>query len=335
MRAVEKLIETARDRPAHVVLPEGADERIIVGALRAVREKIAAITLLGETRELEAALEWAGGKPGEIAVIDPASSGFVPAFAEDYLEIRKARLSSPEDAAAAVRDPLVFAAMMVRRGHADGTLAGAIHTTTETVRVAIQVIGPAAGTEVISSFFLMGLGTQRRGEAEAVLFSDCGLVVDPDSAQLAEIALATARSYRAMTGQTPRVGMLSFSTKGSARHHAVSKVSEATRLAKAQAPDLMIDGELQFDAAFLPDVATKKAPESAIAGRVNCFIFPNLDAGNIGYKIAQRLGGAMALGPVLQGLAKPANDLSRGCDADDVFHMIAVTVNQARLSRAG
>ncbi len=339
MSALQKLISSAAGAPSHIVLPEGEDGRIIEGAVAAVKAGLAEITLLGNEGFItDQIAELDGGEAalnsGKIMIVDPANSPKSDMFADSLLEFRAGKVADRDAALALVRDPLVYAAMMVRLGDADGTLGGAVYTTGDTVRTALQIIGKAKDTKIVSSFFLMVLPNGRNGSEEVVVFSDCGLVVDPDAEQLAGIAIASATSFTALTNEEPAVAMLSFSTMGSARHVNVSKVSEATRLAKEQAPELKIDGELQFDAAFVESVGQSKAPDSAVAGKANVFIFPNLDAGNIGYKIAQRIGGAMALGPVLQGLAKPANDLSRGCNADDVFNMIAVTVNQVRLSKS-
>jgi phosphate acetyltransferase len=314
------------------VLPEGEDIRIVSGALRAEKAGIARVTLLGDITKVKARIQEAGFSDEDATIIDPSTSGKRAEYGAKLYELRKNKISDETAAVELLRDPLAYAAMMVRVGDADGTLGGAVYTTADTVRTALQLIGKARNTNVVSSFFLMVLPKGRHGEEEVVVFSDCGLVVDPAADQLAEIAIASAASFTALTGEEARVGMLSFSTLGSAHHPNVSKVREATAIARARKPELAIDGEFQFDTAFNASVGKSKAPDSVIAGKANVFIFPNLDAGNIGYKIAQRIGGAMALGPVLQGLAKPANDLSRGCNADDVFNMIAVTVNQVRLA---
>ncbi len=330
MSAIEKLIRTAKRKQARIVLPEGSDPRIIEGAVRALAEGIARPVLIGSTSIVLAAASAAGHDITGIDIVEPASFGNREAYTDLLMDIRKGKFADREAAAKALEDPLVFAALMVRAGDADGTLGGAVYTTADTVRVALQMIGRAEGTSTVSSFFLMILPEGRNGGEEAVVFSDCGLVVDPGSEQLPEIAAASAASFESLTGETAKVGFLSFSTMGSARHEAVSKITRAAALMKERYPDIPSDGELQFDAAYLPSVGASKAPGSATAGQVNVFIFPDLDAGNIGYKIAQRIGGAQALGPILQGLSRPANDLSRGCNADDVFKMIAVTVNQVR-----
>jgi phosphate acetyltransferase len=326
-----QLIKAAKRAPAHIVLPEGEDPRIVEGAIRAANEGIARITLLGSHDEVIAAASGATIPQGKVTVTDPTTAE-LGNFADLLVEARKGRVG-PEDAPRLAREPLNFAALMVRAGLADGTLGGAVHTTADTVRAALQIIGKLPSSSIVSSFFLMALAEGRNGGPETVVFSDCALIVEPDADQLADIAIASAASFEALTGETARVAMLSFSTMGSARHANVEKVAAATQLVREKSPDLLVDGELQFDAAFVASVAASKAPVSQVAGRANVFIFPNLDAGNIGYKIAQRIGGAEAIGPSLQGLASPANDLSRGCSADDVFNMIAVTVNQVNMRR--
>lgn len=331
MSALEIIENTARANSAHIVLPEGDDPRIIEGAVRAIKSGIADVTLLGNEETISKMVEEAGSKPEAIQIIDPSKVNQSHPYCERLLAHRKKKINGLTDAAKLLQDPLVFAAMMVREGVADGTLGGAVYTTADTVRTALQIIGKAEGAGIVSSFFLMALPKGRMGGEETVVFADCGLVVDPDAAQLAEIAIASASSFQALTGNDPLVGMLSFSTKGSARHAHVSKIREATAIVREKAPELKVDGELQFDAAFDANVGASKAPDSKVAGKANVFVFPNLDAGNIGYKIAQRIGGAMAFGPVLQGLAAPANDLSRGCNSEDVYNMIAVTVNQVAL----
>lgn len=328
MSALDTLFATARTKSARIVLPEGSDPRIIEGAVRARAEGIAQPILLGDPEMVSAVAEGGGYDLSDLQIINPASPEKVEAYADVLLEARKGKLANRDAALKLLKEPLALAAIMVRAGDAEGTLGGAVYTTADTVRTALQMIGRADGVSTVSSFFLMVLPEGRSGGEEAVIFSDCGLVVDPTPEQLVDIAAASAASFAAMTGRDAKIGFLSFSTKGSARHAMVTKVSEAALVFAAQHPAIPSDGELQFDAAFVPSVGASKAAGSATAGEVNVFIFPNLDAGNIGYKIAQRIGGAQALGPVLQGLAKPANDLSRGCNADDVYKMIAVTAAQ-------
>jgi phosphate acetyltransferase len=330
MTVLQDLRDRAASRPAHIVLSEGHDPRIVAGAVQAVKSGIATITLVGPQDTVTMLLGDADatGLIG-ISVQDPATSALTAEFAQTYFDLRKHKGVSEDVAALQARDPLVFAAMMVRNGHADGTVGGAVATTSDTVRAALQVIGKAKNAALVSSFFLMALPPNHPSGRGAMVFGDCGLVIDPTSEELAAIAVASAASCQQLLGDAAKVALLSFSTMGSARHSAVTKVSDAVKILHDDHPTLDADGELQFDAAFVPEVGASKAPGSRTAGHANVMIFPNLDAGNIGYKIAQRIGGAQAIGPVLQGLSKPANDLSRGCDADDVLNMIAVTVLQA------
>ena len=330
MTMLHELRTRAASRPAHIVLSEGHDPRIVAGALEAVRAGIARVTLIGPQADVEGLLADAGATPDDnITIQDPAHSDLTAKVAQSYYDLRKHKGIREDFAAEQARDPLVFAAMMVRNGHADGTVGGAVATTSDTVRAALQVIGKAKTAPLVSSFFLMALPENHPSGRAAMTFGDCGLVIDPDAEELAAIAVASAASHQQLLGETPKVALLSFSTMGSAKHPTVTKVTEATVILKTQHPTLDADGELQFDAAFVPSVGKSKAPESSVAGHANVMIFPNLDAGNIGYKIAQRIGGCDAIGPVLQGLTKPANDLSRGCTAEDVTNMIAVTVLQA------
>jgi len=333
MTILQELRARAASRPAHIVLSEGHDPRIVAGALEATRAGVARITLVGPQAEVQDLLAKAGASTSDdIAIQDPATSDLTAEVAQRYFDLRKHKGIREDYAAEQARDVLVFAAMMVRNGHADGTVGGAVHTTSDTVRAALQVIGKAKDAPLVSSFFLMALPEGHASGRRTLTFGDCGLVIDPDANELAAIAAASAASHQKLLGEAPKVALLSFSTMGSAKHPSVTKVAEAARILKDTHPDLASDGEMQFDAAFVPSVGASKAPGSAVAGHANVMIFPNLDAGNIGYKIAQRIGGAEAIGPVLQGLNKPANDLSRGCDAEDVLNMIAVTVLQANAS---
>lgn len=320
MKALDRFLDTARKEPRRIVLAEGEDPRVQAAALRAHREGIAVPILVGDRSKIVA---------DGLHVEDPAASDHTRRFAERYLDLRREKGATRDLAEKAVADAMGFAAMMVREGHADGLVGGAVATTAHTVRCALQIIGRPNDKQLVSSFFLMMLNNPEQAAKGPLLFADCGLVVEPSAEELAEIAIASADSFARLCAETPRIAMLSFSTMGSASHPRVDKVMQATERVRKLRPDLAIDGELQFDAAFVPAINSAKAPGSATGGEANVFVFPNLEAGNIGYKIAQRIGGAMAIGPILQGLARPANDLSRGCSADDVFAMIAITSVQA------
>jgi phosphate acetyltransferase len=318
---MQKLYDRARKLNKKIVLPEGEDPRTAVAAAGLAAQQLVRPVLLGREDGVRAAAREAGVTlPHTVTVIDPARSQKTGEYARELYHIRRARGMTFEEAREKAGEALYFGALMVRRGEADGSVAGASNATADVLRAAIQVIGVAEGSALVSSFFLMLLPDGR-----AVTFADCGVVPDPDAAQLASIGIDAARSHRLVTGEEPRVAFLSFSTRGSATHPRVDKVREATAIARAQRPDLVLDGELQFDAAFDPGVGERKAPVSAVAGRANVFIFPDLDAGNIGYKIAQRIGGAQALGPILQGLAYPANDLSRGATGQDILDVSVIT----------
>jgi phosphate acetyltransferase len=317
MDILQRLRDRARQKPQHIVLFEGEEDRTLVAAEIIEKEKLARLTLLGNAEKMGTRLKTLGVTLPNSALLDPGASDKLKAYARTLHERRRARGLTESEALAAAREPRLFAGLMVAAGDADGSVGGALATTADTVRAALWTIGPAPGISLVSSFFLMLSPERHIGVDGAFLFADCAVVPEPSPAELADIAIATAENAKGFLEVEPRVALLSFSTKGSAPHPRAAAVQEALKTVKARAPHVVVDGELQLDAAMVPEVAARKAPGSPVAGRANVFIFP------------ERFGGSTAIGPILQGLARPANDLSRGSTAEDIVNVVTLTAIQS------
>ena len=336
MNLIEKIIARAQSNKQRIVLPDSLEERTLTAADKALADQLAEIILIGNPDEIFALADKLGLKNiGKATIIDPATSEKTEEYAQLLYELRKKKGMTIEEARKKVMDPLYFGCLIIKSGDADGQISGALSTTGDTLRPALQIIKCSPGISCVSGAMLLITQAPQYGEEGVLVVGDVAVTPMPDASQLAQIAVCTAQTAKSVAGfAEPRVAMLSFSTKGSAKHEVVDKVVEATRMAKELNPELLIDGELQADAALVPSVGEKKAPGSAIAGHANVLVFPCLEVGNISYKMVQRLGGADAIGPILQGIARPVNDLSRGCSVDDIYKMVAITACQAMDAKA-
>ncbi len=330
MDFLESMRERAQAGPRKIVFPEGEEPRVISAVKRILELKTAYPILLGDVERISKMCEREGFDPSGVELINPADSDRLPDFSETYYELRKHKGITREEASEAIKDPVFFGAMMLKKDLADGYVCGSATTTAKTVQAGLRIIGMQPGIRVLSGAFVMIHPEPRWGKDGLFLYADTAVTPNPSAEGLAEIALTTAKTARNLLNTEPYVAMLSFSTKGSARHEDVDKVVRATKIAAEREPSLKIDGEMQFDAAVIEKTGQKKAPGSPVPGKANVFIFPDLDAGNIAYKITQYLGGARAIGPILQGMVKPANDLSRGCSVEDIVNLTAITVVQAQ-----
>ena len=330
MNLIEEIIAKAKANKQRIVLPEGTERRTLEAVDKLLNDEVADIILIGNPEEIKKLSDEMNlTNLDKAIIIDPKNHAKHQVYAELLFELRKKKGMTLEQASQLAENPLYLACLMIKNGDADGEIAGAQNTTGDVLRPALQIIKTAPGVSVVSGAFIMFTKTPQYGKEGILLFADCAVMPNPTAEELASIAIASAQTARDIIGVQPRVAMLSFSTKGSAQHEMVDKVTKATALAKEMAPDLSIDGELQADAAIVPSVGATKAPGSEVAGKANVLVFPTLESGNIAYKLVQRMGNAEAVGPILQGMAAPVNDLSRGCSVEDIYKMVAIAANQA------
>ena len=330
MSFIEQMKQRAKQEIKTIVLPEATDVRILEAAEMIKNEGYAKVILIGNEEEVRKLAKERNIDIGEIKIIDPAVSTETARYSKELYELRKSKGMTEEQAEKLVLEPVYFGMMMVKLNEADGLVSGAAHSTSDTLRPALQILKTAPGTKLVSAFFVMVVPDCKYGENGTFIFADSGLNEEPDSEKLSEIAISSSKSFKQLVGEEPKVAMLSYSTYGSAHSASTEKVVEATKLAKEKAPELLIDGELQLDAAIIPEVAEFKAKGSPLKGEANVLVFPDLGAGNIGYKLTQRLAKAEAYGPLCQGIARPVNDLSRGCSSEDVAGVVAITAVQAQ-----